>query len=212
MPTTQTLAAFLAVSALVMITPGPSNMFILGQGVTRGRPIALAAVCGMETAAAIRLLATVLGLAALLNSSPLALEAVRWGGAAYVTYLGVRILGARVAVPTGAAGADPAAASGRAATVRRALAIGIGNPKMLIFYVSFLPQFIHHGCGSTTVQIIVLGSLLWTLGAAWDLSLACASGPIGDWMRVHPRAQVLQLKTEGAVYLGLAAWIAITGS
>lgn len=83
---------------------------------------------------------------------------------------------------------------------------------MIIFYLAFLPQFIHPGQGSATGQMLILGGVFWLLGAAWDLTFACAAATIGTWLARRPRAQTIQPPIEGLTYLGLAGWAAITSS
>jgi threonine/homoserine/homoserine lactone efflux protein len=90
MPTSQTLLAFALVSVAIMVIPGPSNFFLLAHGIGHGRRAALAAMTGIETASAIRILLTAAGLSALLASSAVAFDAIRWAGAAYLLYLGLR--------------------------------------------------------------------------------------------------------------------------
>src|SRR5215470_77715 len=90
MPTQQTLLAFALVSAAIMVIPGPSNFFLLAHGIGHGRRSALAAMTGIETASAIRVLLAAAGLSAVLAASAAAFDVIRWAGAAYLAYLGVR--------------------------------------------------------------------------------------------------------------------------
>lgn len=208
MPTQQTMLAFLLVSAGVIVIPGPSNLFLLAQGIGHGRRSALAATTGIETASALRVLLAVTGLTAALASSVIAYEVVRWAGVGYLAYLGVRALLTR---PHQAC--TPAAQQmslGRSA--RKGLLVGLGNPKMILFYLAFLPQFIHPGHGSATSQMLVLGGVFWLLGTAWDLAFACASATIGAWLARRPRAQAVQPRVEGLTYLGVAGWAALASS
>ena len=200
--------AFLVVSAGVILFPGPSSLFLLAQGAGHGRRFALAATTGIETASAIRVMLAVTGLTAALASSAAAYEAVRWAGVGYLACLGVRAFLAR---PHRAHAASAQQLS-LAGSARKGLLVGLGNPKMIIFYLAFLPQFIHPGQGSTTGQMLILGGMFWLLGTAWDLALACASATIGTWLSRRPRAQTIQPRLEGLTYLGLAGWAAITSS
>ena len=99
-----------------------------------------------------------------------------------------------------------------ARSARKGLIVGLGNPKMVIFFLAFFPQFIHPAAGSRAVQMLILGAVFWVIGAIWDLAFACASGTIGTWLRRRPRIRVTQPRLEGLLYLGLAAWAATTGS
>jgi threonine/homoserine/homoserine lactone efflux protein len=191
-----------------MAAPGPANFFILAQGAAHGRRRALAATGGIELASAIRVLLTAAGLSTLLVSSSIALGVIRWAGVAYLASLGVR---AFRAAPPRQASTEAAGSSPCLGTMRRGMMIGLGNPKTVIFFLSFFPQFIHRDRGSHVEQIVVLGAVWWVIGAIWDLGLAWASGSIGNWLHTRPRVQVAQQRAEGLIYLALAGWSTVTG-
>ena len=209
MPTQQTLLAFALVSAGLIVIPGPSNLFLLGHGIGHGRRSALAAMTGIETASAIRVLLVTAGLSAVLASSAAAFNLVRWAGAAYLAYLGIRAL--RTGQPRQSPG-SPAVPVPLAHSARKGLIVGLGNPKMVIFFLAFFPQFIHPGQGSQATQMLILGAVFWVIGAIWDLAFACASGTIGTWLQHRPRLRTAQPRLEGLAYLGLAGWAALTGA
>jgi threonine/homoserine/homoserine lactone efflux protein len=204
MPTTETLIAFAVVSAGLMVVPGPSNLFILAHGIGHGPRAAVAAVIGIETAAAIRIVLTAAGLSAVLASSALAFGVVRWAGVAYLIYLGVGALRGRPEP----AEAEPKPSVPAWRSYRKGLLVGLGNPKMAIFFVAFFPQFIDPEQGSAVVQTLVLGAVFWIIGLSWDLGCACASGAIGNWLGRRARIHALQSRVEGIVYLSLAGWAA----
>lgn len=208
-PSQQTLLAFAVVSVGIMLVPGPSNLFLLAHGIGHGRRSALAAAGGIEAAAALRVLLTAAGLSALLASSALAFEFVRWGGVAYLVYLGVKAFRSRRSGRDRASGATPVPL---ARSFRKGLVVGLGNPKMVIFYLAFLPQFVDPSRGSEAGQILLLGSVLWAIGAIWDVAFAAASGSIGGWVTRKSRFQAAQPRLEGVCYLGLAGWAAVTGA
>ncbi len=201
MPTLQTLLTFTIVSAGIMFAPGPSNFFLLAQGIGRGRRVALAAAAGVEAAALLRVVAAATGLSAVLATSATVFEVIRWGGVGYLVFLGVRAWRAgtsgRPDVPGPVAGA-----------VGRGFAVGLGNPKMIIFYVAFFPQFIEADRGSEVGQMFLLGGILWLIGAAWDVALVWMSGAVGAWLRARPRIGTAQPRIEAAAFLGLAGWAA----
>jgi len=206
--------AYAIASAVITVLPGPSNLFLLAHGIGHGRRAALAALIGIETASAIRVVLTAAGLATVLASSATAFAVIRWAGVGYLTYLGIRAFQAR---HTGhAEDADQAATlaarsvpAGQSA--RKGLMTGLANPKMAIFFIAFLPQFVHPGHGSAAAQMLTLGAIFWSIGVPWDLALACASGTVGNWVRRRPRIQALQPRVEGITYLGLAGWAAVAG-
>jgi threonine/homoserine/homoserine lactone efflux protein len=209
MPTQQTLLAFALVSAGIMVIPGPSNFFLLAHGIGHGRRSALAAMTGIEAASAIRVLLAAAGLSAVLASSAVAFNAIRWAGVAYLAWLGIRAF--RAGQP-GAPSGGPRRPVPLARSARKGLLVGLGNPKMVIFFLAFFPQFIHPAQGSQAAQMLILGAVFWLTGAIWDLAFACASGTIGTWLRHRPRIRAAQPRLEGLAYLGLAAWAAITST
>jgi threonine/homoserine/homoserine lactone efflux protein len=209
MPTSDTLLVFAVVSAGIMLIPGPSNFYLLAHGISHGRRAALAAAAGIEAASLVRVLLAAAGLSAALAASTVAFTVIHWAGVAYLVYLGFQA--SRTPAPK-AGTSTPVVATAMARSVGRGLLVGLGNPKMMVFYLAFLPQFIHHERGSETVQILVLGGVFWIIGAVWDLAFACASATIGNWLRRRPRIAAFQPGAEGLAYLGLAGWAAITGS
>ena len=164
---------------------------------------------GIETAAAIRVLLAAAGLSAVLAASAVAFNLIRWAGAAYLVYLGVRAF-RQHHLATEAQTTSQAVPAARSA--RKGLLVGLGNPKMVIFFIAFFPQFIHPADGSETGQMLMLGTIFWLIGAIWDLAFACASGTIGTWLTRRPRIRAAQPRLEGLAYLGLTGWAAITGT
>jgi threonine/homoserine/homoserine lactone efflux protein len=208
-PTTETLVGFAIVAAGLMVLPGPSNFFILAHGIGHGHRAALDAVVGIAAASAIRVALTAAGLSALLASSALALEVVRWAGAGYLVYLGITAWASPHAGPSAPLVA-PRPAMRR--SFRKGLVVGLGNPKMVLFFVAFFPQFIDPARGPAVSQMLVLGAIFWVIGTVWDVGCALGSGAIGEFLRRRPRIQALQGRAEGSLYFGLAAWTAATGT
>jgi threonine/homoserine/homoserine lactone efflux protein len=207
-PTAETLLAFAIVSAGLIVLPGPSNLFILAHGIGQGRRAARAAVLGIATASALRVLLACVGLSALLASSAVAFDVLRWAGVAYLLYLAVSAWCSRHG------GVD--AASSKPAPPKRhsylkGLAVGLGNPKMALFFLAFFPQFIDPAQGSAATQMLVLGTVFWVIGTAWDFGCAMASDAIGQWLRRRPRMHAFQGRAEGTAYFGLAVWTALSG-
>lgn len=206
MPSADTLVAFAFVSAGIMLVPGPSNLFLLAHGVRHGRRSALAAAGGIGVASAVRVLLTAAGLSALLASSAIAFGVVRWAGVIYLLYLGIRAFMDRRSAGSCALSDDPAPLLRSA---RKGLIVGLGNPKMVIFFLAFFPQFVHQSQGSAVAQILVLGAIFWVIGAVWDAVFAYASGSVGSWLEHRPRTRRVQARIEGAIYVGLAGWAAL---
>ena len=211
MPATANLLAFALAALVLILLPGPNIFYIVARGVEQGRPAAVAAALGVETGSLIHIAAAAAGLSALLASSALAFDLVRYLGAAYLVLLGLRILTRREALPVlAAAGGGRPRPLGQA--YRQAVLIMVLNPKVALFFLAFLPQFVDPARGAAWAQVLVLGAIFLILGVAVDLACALAAGTIGEWLRRRPRALRWQRYTSGTVCLALGALAALAGS
>ncbi len=206
-PSTATLLLFAAASVALVAVPGPNVLFVLARGIGGGRRAAVVSVLGVETATLCFVASAAFGLTAVLASSAIAFAAVRYAGAAYLVYLGVRALLDR-------GGVDPAtprtpARAGR--TFRQAFGVGISNPKVAIFFLAFLPQFVSPAAGSATGQVLVLGLVFFLVATVLDLGWAMLAGLLAGWLRRHPALLRRQRFVTGPVYLGLGAYAAVAG-
>ena len=207
MPSTATLLLFTAASAALVAVPGPNVLFVLARGIGGGRRAAVVSVLGVESATLCFVVAAAFGLTAVLASSALAFAVVRYAGAAYLAYLGIRALLDR-------GGTDPAAPrvparDGR--TYRQAFGVGISNPKVALFFLAFLPQFVSPTAGSATLQVLVLGLVFFVVATVLDLGWAMLAGLLAGWLRRHPALLRRQRFVTGPVYLGLGAYAAVAG-
>jgi threonine/homoserine/homoserine lactone efflux protein len=205
-PSGTTLLVFAAASVAVVAVPGPNVLFVLARGVGGGRRAAVISVLGVETATACFVAAAACGLTAVLVSSALAFAVVRYAGAAYLVLLGVRALLDR--------GPDPAAPAvpvrdGR--TYRQAFAVGISNPKVAVFFLAFLPQFVSPAAGSTATQVLVLGLVFLLVALVLDMGWALLAGALAGWLRRRPGLLRRRRFVVGPVYLGLGAYAALAG-
>ena len=207
MPATATLLAFGAVALIVVVVPGPSNLYIVGRGISGGRRAAAASALGCATAALLWVLATAIGLAAVLASSGAAFEAVHVIGAAYLLVLAIRSFRGR-----GERIDDPTATEVRLwPAYRQGVLVELGNPKVALFFLALLPSFVVHGHGPAWLQIGVLGLLFVAVGICSDLLYAAASGAIGARLRRTGSLARRTARFTGLVYLALAAWALVGG-
>ena len=204
MPAPETLGLFaLAALALVAI-PGPNLVYIANRALADGRRAGLASVLGVETGTLVWVCAAAAGLSALLASSAVAFDAVRYAGAAYLVYLGIRTL--RAGDDDDAP--EPAAASlGRA--YREALLVQLSNPKVAVFFLALLPQFVVDDRGPAATQILVLGLVLACVGVTVSSLWALAAGSLGGRLRASAVARRRQRRFTGGVYLALGAFAAV---
>ena len=206
MPETTTLLLFATAALALIVIPGPNLIYITARSVAEGRRAGIASALGVEAGTLVHVVAAAFGLSALIASSATAFSALKYAGAAYLVYLGVRTLLARD---------EPAAEAPDAApvTLRRAFAEGalvnVLNPKVALFFLAFLPQFIDPDRGAMAVQVLVLGTVLLLLGTALDLVYALAASWLGARLARKPSAQRRQRRVSGGIYLALGAAAAL---
>lgn len=207
MPEPSTLALF-ALSALALVAiPGPNLIYIVTRSIDQGRRAGFASALGVESATLVHVAAAAAGLSAALASSATAFSVIKYAGAAYLLYLGVRTLVARGAPSHG--DTRPPAPAGRVAA--EGFVVNLLNPKVALFFLAFLPQFVDPDTGAAWAQVLVLGGVLVLIGLTIDLVYAVAADSIGAWVRGSARLERRRRYATGGVYIALAA-VALTGS
>lgn len=206
MPTLQTLVAFFGVAALLALTPGPDNLFVLMQSAQRGWRAGLCVVVGLCLGLVGHTAAVALGLAAVFAASGAAFTVLKLVGGAYLAWLAWGALRAPAGAPQ--AGAAAQGQAGALRMVGRGVVMNLTNPKVLVFFLAFLPQFADPARGSMARQIMVLG-LVFML-ATWLVfgAIACFSGAFGTLLLRSARAQRWLNRVAGVVFLGLAVRLA----
>lgn len=208
MPDAGTIAIFVAATLALIAIPGPSTFYLLTRGISHGRRVAFISALGVETGSALFVCLTAFGLSALIASTRYAFAALHYVGVAYLLFLGWRTLRRR-ADPQPDTPAGPRSAW---ASYRQGLLVGASNPKVALFFLAFFPQFIRPGHGSTTTQVLVLGSVFVGLGLAADSLNAYASGAIAKWLARRPAWLRATSHVEAGSYLGLGMWALLSGS
>ncbi len=195
----QTLA-FLLAAVLITATPGPDNLMVLGMGMSRGRAQGIAFGLGCALGCLSHTLLAVVGVSALIAASPWAFTALKWAGGAYLVWLGVQALRSTgvARVQAGHAPTD----SLRALFFKGMLANAI-NPKVVLFFLSFLPQFVVPAQGGVGLQLGLLGVLFTAQAALLFGLLGYFAGAIGGWLNRRPRAGLWLDRVAGAVFVGL---------
>lgn len=199
------LGLFVLAALLICVTPGPDMVYVVTHGLSQGIRAGLVASLGMAAGMVFHTTAVTLGLAGLVNASPLTYDLVRWGGAVYLAVLGWKTLRAARTTPEFA---DVPRVPLRT-VFRRAALTNLLNPKILLFYLAFLPQFTDPARGRLALQFLVLGLVFVLLGLLVDGAVALLSGRIGDWLLRRPAASRRLNEAAGLVFLGLAARLAI---
>ena len=197
---------FLVTAIVLVITPGQDTFFILGRSLSGGRAAGTAAALGITAGSVIHTFAAALGLSALLATSPYAFMAVKFAGAAYLVYIGVRALLSRASGLPGepAAGQD----AGRSAAFRQGILSNLLNPKVALFFLALMPQFITAGSANKVGAFLVLGLSFVALGLAWCVLLAIAAARLrGAFLRRPSMANVLN-KVAGVMFIALGLRLA----
>lgn len=212
MPSSPTLVAFAAASVLLILLPGPAMLFLLARGIAGGRRVGVYSALGVESASAVYVAATALGLTAVLAASGMALAVVRYVGAAYLIWLGIRTIAARHEPLVAASpGSTTAVAAGAWRSWRQGFAVGITNPKVALFFLAFFPQFLYPEAGPVATQVLVLGALFVLIGAVLDVGYGLSGGAIGELLGRHPRALPRARVGVGLTFLTLGGVTAVTG-
>jgi threonine/homoserine/homoserine lactone efflux protein len=203
MPSISTFAIYFTAATLVLIVPGPAVLYIVTQGAHHGTRAALTAVLGVHTGTLMQVAAAALGLSWLLLSSAWAFTVVKYVGAAYLVYLGLKAILTR---------AERRAALPRSSRrlFTEGFLVNLLNPKLALFFVAFLPQFVDPARGGTTLQIAVLGLIFIALGLCTDGAYALLSGVAGPWLRGRTRVLRGERFVVGGTFLGLGAVTALS--
>ncbi|MPZ82889.1 MAG: LysE family translocator [Actinophytocola sp.] len=197
-----TVIAFAVACVVISVVPGPDMMFIVANGIARGRPAGVVAAVGMSTGIAVHTVAAALGLGMLLQAAPVALEAVRVVGAVFLVYLAITTLRAAKDVATTA----PQRFGTRSLrhTYVMAVLTNLANPKVILFYVAFFPQFRTVGGWATPVQFLVMGAILIVTGLTVDATVGLAAGTLSALLLRRPAIQRWLNRVSAAIFGGLA--------
>ncbi|MFD0692052.1 LysE family translocator [Actinomadura fibrosa] len=191
---------FLLASLTLVAIPGPNHLYITTRSIGEGRRAGIASALGVETGTLVHVALAAAGLSALVAASATAFGVLRYAGAAYLVVLAYRTL-------RGGDGDDAPALAPR--PLRRVyldgVLVNVLNPKVVLFFLAFIPQFVDQDAGAVPLQIAVMGIVLTLIGTASDLVYAVAAGSIGAWLRARPVFRRRQRYATGAVYLGLGA-------
>jgi threonine/homoserine/homoserine lactone efflux protein len=202
------LLLFVTGAAIILIIPGPAVMYVVSRSIGHGRIAGLVSAMGIATGTVFHVLAATLGLSALLASSALAFEAVKYIGAAYLIYLGIRTL-RREAAPL------PETENGTRRLGQlygQGVLVNVLNPKTALFFLAFLPQFVDRARGNATLQILQLGILFAVMGWCSDSAWALAAGTVAERIRRSLPLRRMQRNVSGGGLIALGLASAFSGS
>ncbi|HEX8035261.1 MAG TPA: LysE family translocator [Ktedonobacterales bacterium] len=208
MPTWTTVSLFLLTALGLLFIPGPAVLFIMTRSVEGGRRVGAISALGIGAADLIHTTAAAVGLSALLMTSVLAFSVVKYLGAAYLIYLGIRTL-LRRDEPHRTERAEPTSLPHM---FLQGMAVELLNPKTALFFLAFLPQFVDPALGTATLQFLLFGSLFAMLGLCSLTFYGLLSGAIATLLKRNVRVQRIQRYVTGSVYIALGLTAAFTGT
>ena len=208
LPPSGDLVLFFTAAAVLIVIPGPAVLYIVARSIDQGRNAGLTSAAGIATGGLVHVMAASLGLSALIVSSAIAYSAIKYLGAAYLFYLGIKKFREQP-IDADVKHADPI-------PLRRVFSQGalvnILNPKTAIFFFAFLPQFVDPAHGSVARQFLVLGLIFTVMGFFSDSMWALTAGSAANWLRGNRGFLRNQRYVAGTVYMGLGLATAVTGS
>jgi len=203
MPEKAALLAFLIAALALNLAPGPDMLYVIGRSVGQGRKAGIVSSLGVFVGCWVHILAAAFGIAALLRSSPVAFNVVRYAGAAYLIYLGIKMLAQKTDL------ASQQLKTERLGVIFRQGAItNMLNPKVAIFFLAFLPQFVDARRGNVVLQILLLGLIFNVGGTLVNLAVAYAGGTLGELLRRNQSIARLQRRFTGLIFVGLGLRLA----
>jgi threonine/homoserine/homoserine lactone efflux protein len=205
MPDGSTLLLFVGASLALLAIPGPAVIYVVTRSIEHGRTAGMVSMLGVETGTFAYALAAAAGLSGLIAASVTAFTVVKYAGAAYLIYLGVRKLLERDQP-------QDASLTGRSRLFLNGTLVQLLNPKIAIFFVAFLPQFVDSARGPVAAQILVLGTIFTVLAVLSDGAYVLLAGALSGWLRTGRRARSRLAKLSGGVYIGLGLTAALSGS
>ena len=207
MADTSRLALFLSAAILLAIAPGPGMLYVLARSLAGGRREGVLSSLGTFVGGMVHVLAAAAGVSIVLARSAVAFATVKYAGAAYLCFLGVRmILTARQeGEPLPVEALRPARNP-----FWQGIATEVLNPKTALFFLSFIPQFVNRESGHVFAQFLALGAVSVSLNTSADLAVTWFAGPLGSRIRSSPRFRRAQRTATGGVMIGLGAYLALS--
>ena len=206
MPSATSFGLFLTAAIVLAVSPGPGMLYVLARSLRGGRREGLASSLGTAVGGFGHVVAAAFGLSVILATSATAFSVVKYAGAAYLIYLGVRT----IVAGQGAAAAAPGASEAAWSAFRQGVATEAFNPKTALFFLAFLPQFINREAPAIP-QFLLLGTLSVTLNTTADVVVSLLAGPIGSHLRRRPRLRHGQRYASGGALIALGAYVAVSG-
>jgi threonine/homoserine/homoserine lactone efflux protein len=198
-------ATFVTAAVLLNLSPGPDMAFILGQTAKRGVQSGFSAMFGIWTGAFIHVIFAALGLSAILATSAAAFSAVKWIGAAYLIWLGIQALRSK---GTNMSVNSQLSPKGLMKIFKQGVLVAVLNPKVAIFFLAFLPQFVEAGAGPVSAQLFLHGSLIIVVAALVEPPLILIGGKLTGYLSNNKQVSQWMDRGLGALFVGLGIKLA----
>lgn len=202
------ICLFLAAAATVTLAPGPDNIYVLTRGITQGKKAGLVAALGFSSGLIFHTLLAVLGFAAMIKASPITYDVIRYAGAAYLVYLGVRTLRSGAIVKMG----DSVVQVAPLRIYLQSVIANMLNPKVTLFFIAFLPQFVNLQAGHVAAQMLLLAGLFILVTLCIFGGIAFFSGIVGAYLQRNASASLYLNRLAGCAFIGLGIRIALPAS
>ncbi len=208
MPHLSQLALFITGSIIIVVIPGPNILYLIARSIHQGRMAGLASVLGIEAATLIHISAATLGLTSVLLSSAMAFNVVKYLGAAYLVYLGIR----KLVIRDDDARREIEPETELKQVFVQGFLVNLLNPKTSLFFLAFLPQFVNAENGSVPVQILTFGLILVLLATAIEVIYVLLASRLRNWLKGCKHFSRRQRYFAGSAYIGLGVATAFSGS
>jgi len=200
-----TLTAYVLIVLGFVFIPGPATLLTVARATTSGARVGVATGAGIAVGDLIHTITAIIGISAVIAASATLFSAIKYLGAAYLFYLGIRALIEKV--PVALASGSPAISAG--AAFRQGLLTEVLNPKTALFFLAFLPQFVRPENGAVSLQMAILGGIFILLGLVSTVAFALGAGRLGQFLRRRPAVLKWQGKVVGGIYCALGLRLAM---
>lgn len=203
-----TIALFALAAFMLALTPGPDMLYIATRSVAQGRRAGVVSALGVHAGVLVHTLAAAAGLSTVIAASATAFGLIKLAGAVYLIFLGIKTL----MDDAGMLAVEAVGHAGLRAIFYQGLITNILNPKVILFFLAFLPQFVDPARGSVALQLVSLGLLLFVVSLPVDMAVGLAGGAIGSWLRARKNIQTFSKWMTGSVFIALGIATALHGS
>ena len=201
------LAVFLAATVALNISPGPDMLYVISRALEQGRRAGIASALGIGAGTLVHMLITAIGLSAILLSFPITYEIIRYAGGAYLLFLGLRTLANMRAEGESESPSHQPNRMSLKTVFRQGVTTNVLNPKVALFFLAFLPQFVDNSKGFVAFQIVLLGLIFDTSGTTWNILVATLAGRASELIHKDTRISRMQKIIPGFILVALGILI-----